>query len=282
MKTDNKPSTIVVESSSKKKLVDYAINGLLLILGVGGTFYFGKKFLTNSQERSEEAKVGAEGQEQATAASEIEQGINPSGFSWLKLIDGTNAKQIMDATIQALNAGKKLSDIENSYRKLTQHASLDNDLKQGLTSEQYHAFTSVVRILSKRPDVRNGDVVISKGQVTARKTPYINGTPRLIDRRGNSIDYINSNTIVGIATGEQHISVSRDSLLADKQSIATLFIKVQAISNKSHKLLPFWVAASLVTFKRDVKSTKDLKLSYYIIDEENYNKAGYINKPFLD
>lgn len=269
------PNTIVVNTPNKRQPLDYVF-GLVLLIGAGlGINHWYKK----SQEGAEEKKVGEQGQEQATAASNVENALNPSGFKWLKEIDGTNAKQIFDAIISALNSGKHLGEIVKSYKKLT-GASLDNDLKKGLTAQQYNTFIKVVTILSKRPDVKAGQFIVSKAKVITRKTPYINGTPRLIDRRGNSIDILDSGILVGIATGNQHISVGSDTWLADQQSTATLFFQVTA-GAKDGKRYTIWVAASQVYHLANTTANAHNHKLYYL-DIANYNKADAVNKPYLD
>jgi len=264
---------IIVQSGSKSAL-DYAIP----VVVIGGLAWYGRKLYLDHQAEKESEKVGVEAQ--ATASTGIEQAFNPSGITWLKAIDGTNAKQIMDSTIQAFNEGKKYSDIADSYKKMTKGRVLMDDLKKELSTDQYNTYLNVLRILSKRPEVNQGDTIVTKAAVITRKTPYIDGTPSLIDRRGNSIDLIkNPNTVVGVASGKQFLSISRDTLLANSQSTATLFLEVITYVLAESKTYKIWVAAALVTPSKNKPSSFN---SIYVMNKSNYDKADASSKPWLE
>ena len=265
---------IIVQSANKRSAIDYIFAALFVGGGLYGLSYLIKK----NKEEKEAAKIGVE--QQATSASAIQQAFNPSGFLWLKPIDGTNAKQIMDAIIKAFNEGKKYSDIASSYKSLTKGNLLNEDLQKELSPDQYKAFTQVISVLSKRPIIARGDSISLKATVIIRKTPYINGTPRLLDRRGNSIDILSDvGMFVGIATGKQLISVGRDTYLSNNQSTATLYIEIQVFgSNK--KIYTVWVAASQIQINHGVKPSSFPKL--YILNVSNYEKAEAVNHPYLD
>lgn len=262
---------VVISQSNKKSALDYLI---LAGLTVGGLWY-ARKLYRDYEAEKEARKIGAS--QETTSASAITQALE---FSWLKIITGTNAKQIMDAIIQAFNAGKKYSDIAESYKKLSHGKVLDQDLKSQLSPKQYNTFLSVVRVLSKRPAVIKGDSLVLTANAVIRKTPYINGTPRFYDRRGNSIELLEEPGMwLGISTGKQFLSISRDTLLADSQSTPTLFLEMQVVG-KDLKIYTVWVAASQVKIMHGVKpSTFNLR---YTMDVKEYNKAEAINKPFLE
>ena len=275
METLQPQQPIIVQSAaSKRSAIDYIFGALFIGGGLYGLNYLIKK----NKEEKEAAKIGVE--QQATSASAIQQAFNPSGFSWLKPIDGTNAKQIMDAIIKAFNEGKKYSDIATSYKALTKGNLLNEDLQKELSPDQYKAFTQVISVLSKRPVITRGDSISLKASVIIRKTPYINGTPRLLDRRGNSIEILSDvGMFIGIATGKQLISVGRDTYLSDSQSTATLYIEIQVFgSNK--KIYSVWVAASQIQINHGVKPSSFPKL--FTMNVSNYEKAEAINHPYLD
>jgi hypothetical protein len=269
---EKQPQIFTVES--KKSAVDYLFMGGAVVAIV----YFGNRWIKQQKSEKESNKIGVE--QQATSASEIEKAFNPSGISWLKEIDGTNAKQIMDAIISAFNAGKKYSDIADSYKKISKGSVLLEDLKKGLSSEQFTVFSNVVRILSQRPVVKKGDSISLKGSAIIRKTPYINGTPRLIDRRGNSIEIINNTGMfVGVATGNQFLSIGRDTYLSDSQSVATLYLEIQVVATDK-KVYSVWIAASQA--KANPGKKPSTFNAAYIMKIGEFNKAAALNKPYLD
>ncbi|MFY9308097.1 MAG: hypothetical protein WAQ28_03500 [Bacteroidia bacterium] len=272
MNTPAATPTFTVQS--KKTAVDYLFIGGAAV----AVIYFGNRWLKQRKSEQESEKIGVE--QQATSASEIVMAFNPSGISWLKAFDGTNAKQIMDSIIAAFNAGKKYSDIADSYKKISKGAVLLEDLRKGLSPEQFTVFGNVVRILSQRPVVKKGDSLVLKAAAIIRKTPYINGTPRLIDRRGNSIEIVdNPGTFVGISTGKQFLSIGRDTYLADSQSVATLYLEMQVVANDK-KVYTVWIAASQVKIVPGAKPSSFN--SVYVMKITEYNKAAAINKPYLD
>ncbi|MGQ0829874.1 MAG: hypothetical protein ACT4ON_15925 [Bacteroidota bacterium] len=262
---------VIISQSNKKSALDYLI---LSGVAVGGLWY-ARKLYRDHRAEQEAKKIGQS--QETTSASAITQALE---FSWLKIITGTNAKQIMDAIIEAFNAGKKYSDIAESYKKLSHGKVLDQDLKSQLSPKQYNTFLSVVRILSKRPVIVKGDSIVLSSQATIRKTPYINGTARFYDRRGNSIELVEKPGMwLGIATGKQFLSISRDTLLADSQSTPTLFLEMQVVG-KDLKIYTVWVAASQIKVMNGIKpSTFNER---YTMNLNEYSKAEAINKPFLE
>ena len=269
---EKQPQIFTVES--KKSAVDYLFMGGAVV----AVIYFGNRWIKQQKSEKESNKIGVE--QQATSASEIVKAFNPSGISWLREIDGTNAKQIMDSIISALNAGKKYSELADSYKKISKGNVLLEDLRKSLSSEQFTVFGNVVRILSQRPIIKKGDSIALKSSAIIRKTPYINGTPRLLDRRGNSIEILdNPGMFVGIATGKQFLSVGRDTYFSDSQSVATLFIEIQVVAS-DFKVYSVWIAASQIKIMPGVKPSSFN--SIYSMKLAEYNKAAALNKPYLD
>jgi len=83
---------------------------------------------------------------------------------------------------------------------------------------------------------------------------------------------------LGIATGKQFLSISRDTFLADSQSTPTLFIEIQVVG-KDLKIYTVWVAASQIKVMNGVKPSSFNER--YTMDIKEYSKAEAINKPFL-
>lgn len=232
-----------------------------------------------------EQKALAEGERISTSsasasASEITQAVNPSGISWLRPVDGTNAVSIMEAIRKALSSGKAYKDVSDSYKSLTEGRSLEQDLKKELSTSQYNTFLNIVRLSSAVYSSLKGQSLTVNANVIVRKTPYINGSPRLFDRRGNSIEYIEDvGKFIGVATGKYEVTISRSTILSDSASIATLFYEATVYASDK-KLYNVWVAASQVKINPNKKPSSFS--SMYIMDINAYKKAEAINKPFLE
>ncbi len=277
------PSIVVVPQSRN------GIVGYLLAFGslVTGGFFL-NKYLKDKAADAEGAKIADSAA--AAAASSITAAVNPSGISWLSPIDGTNAVQIMKSIETAIKGGKTYKEISDSYRKLTKGDSLEDDMKKELSSSQYQTFLNVIK-LNTKSDIANSsnfknpvnpaEVLSNIGKVTVRKTPYINGTISFFDRRGNAIELIEEpGTFIGIATGKYKTSTSRDTILADKASTATVFYEVM-VTDATYKLYNVWVAASQI--KVSPKGTKPSSFKkIYVLKLSEYNKAEAINAPFLE
>lgn len=272
-------------SSNSNSLVGALLG--LLALGAGGYFLYKK--VQDKQAAAEGEKIGTEAE--ASSASEIMQASNQSGISWLKSIDGTNAVQIMNATKSAIKAGKTYKQISNSYKLLTKGGNMQNDMQAELTASQYNTFLNVIKLNTATNNANTsnfanptklGDLLVSKGKLIVRKTPYINGTPRTLDRRGNAIDFIeNTGTFIGMCTGKYKTTTSRDTILADKASIATVFYEVLvfAKNSTSHKV---WVAANLIKVFPKGSIQPSAFTKRFWLDLTNYQKADAVNAPFLE
>ena len=247
-----------------------------------------KRYLDNKQAASEGEKIA--NSPDAAAASSITAAVNPSGVSWLSPVDGTNAVSIMKAIESAIKGGKTYKEISESYRKLTKGGNLEDDMKKELSASQYQTFLNVAKLNTKsdyantsnfKQPVNPGDALSSIGKLIVRKTPYINGTPRLLDHRGNAIEFIEeAGTYIGVATGKYKTSTSRDGYLADKASTTTVFYEVM-VHDASYKTYNVWVAASLV--KVNPKGTKpSFFKKIYVMKTSEYGKADAVNAPFLE
>jgi len=279
----NAPAPIVVMSQNKGGIVGYLLAAASL--ATGG--FFLNKYLKDKAADEEGAKVGDSAD--AAAASSITSAVNPSGISWLSQIDGTNAVQIMNAIQTAIKGGKTFKQISDSYSKLTKGNSLQDDMKSELSTSQYQTFLNIIKLTTKsniantsnfKNPVNPGDVLASASTITVRKTPYIDGTISLFDRRGNAIELIKDiGTFIGTATGKYQTSISRDTILADKASTTTVFYEVM-VMDASYKLHNVWVAASLV--KVYPKGTLPSSFSKrYVMDIDEYNKADASTGAFL-
>ncbi len=276
--------SIVVVPQSKSGIVGY-----LLAIGslVTGGFFLNKYFKDKAAD-AEGEKIADSAE--ASAASSITAAINPSGISWLSQIDGTNAVQIMKAIETAIKSGKTYKEISDSYKKLTKGSNLEDDMKKELSSGQYQTFLNVIKLNTKtdyantsnfKNPVNPGEAISSVGKVTIRKTPYINGSMSLFDRRGNAIELIEEpGTYIGIATGKYKTSTSRDTIFADKASTTTVFYEVLVL-DATYKTHYVWVAASQI--KVNPKGTKPSTFKkIYVMKLSEYNKAEAINAPYLE
>lgn len=265
------------------------VGGLMAIAVLATGSYLLYKKVLDKKAAAEGEKIGTEAE--ASSASEIMQASNQSGISWLKSIDGTNAVQIMNATKDAIKAGKTYKQISESYKKLTKGGNMQDDMQAELTAAQYKTFLNVIKLNTATDNantsnfanpVKPGDILVSKGKLIVRKTPYINGTPRTIDRRGNAIDFIeNTGTFIGMSTGKYKTTTSRDTILAEKASVATVFYEVVvfAKNNTSHNV---WVAANLIKVFPKGSVLPSAFAKQFWLDLTNYQKAEAVNAPFLE
>lgn len=281
---NTQPQQIVISGGSSKAVV-----GVLSIAALLAGAYFLNKKIQDKRAEEEGEKVGSEAD--ASSASQIVQAGNQSGISWLSAIDGTNAVQIMNATRDAIKAGKTYKEISDSYKKLTKGGNMQNDMQAELTASQYKTFLNVIKLntVSDNANTSNfanpvnpGDILSSKGKLTVRKTPYINGSPRLLDRRGNAIDFVEeAGVCIGVATGKYKTTTSRETVLAAKASVATVFYEVIVFANNgtSYKV---WVAAALIKVHPKGTTKPSAFAKTYRLNVANYQKAEAVNAPFLE
>ena len=283
-KTIGEASQPVIVLKSGNNLIGYVLAAASL--ATGG--FFLNKYFKDRAANSETEKVGTEAD--ATAASEITTAANPSGFTWLSRVDGSNATTIMKAMETAIKGGKTYKQISDSYKKITKGGILENDMKKELSVSQYQSFLNVAKLNTKsdyantanfKNPVKVGDVLSSIASVTVRKTPYINGSTNIVDRRGNAIELIkDAGTFIGIASGKYKTTTSRDTITADKASTTTVFYEV-LVSDNAYKTYNVWVAAGLIkVYPKGTKPSTFKKM--YQISVSDYNKAQAINAPYLE
>ena len=277
------PPTIIVAGGNNNML-----GWIFAALGISTGVYFLNKHIQNKKGEAEGEKVGEFAE--ASAASSITQAVNPSGISWLKHIDGTNAVQIMKSIENAIRSGKTYKEISNSYKKLTKGGNLQDDMQNSLSASQYQTFLNVIKLNApggnantsnfKNP-VNKGETISSAVKLTIRKTPYLNGNLTVLQNRGNAIEYVeNPGTFIGLATGKYKTTTSRDTLLADKASQSTVFYEV-VVAGNDKKPYTVWVAASLI--KVHPKGTRPDKFNRaYLMNVQAYQKAQAVNAPSLE
>ena len=276
--------TIIVTGNNNGKYIAIVLGAL----GLGTGIYYVYKKVLDKKAEDEAGKIGEEAN--ATAASSITHAVNPSGISWLRKIDGTNAVQVMKSIEEAIREGKTFKEISDSYKKLTKGNILEQDMKRDLTASQFQSFLNVIKLNApggkadstnfKNP-VKKGETLASAAKLTVRKTPYLNGNLSAFQNRGNAIEYVEQpGTFIGLATGNYKTSTSRDTPLADKASVTTVFYEV-AVVGTDKKTYRVWVAASLI--KVYPKGTRPTKFNRaYMMDIKEYNKAQAVNHPSLE
>lgn len=243
----------------------------LVTLGVGG--YFVNKYIQDLKAKKEAEKVGADGEQQATSASQITDALNPSGINWLKKIDGSNVTIILKALEDAIRKGKTFEDLSKSYAKLNKGASLLTDLKNDLSTVQYDTFVNVIKLNNPKnhaQPIKPGGLLIAKSNVRIRKTPYINDYSP-VNFSTNQIATATTGLLIGMTTGRYKVSTSRDLLLDKKATQSTLFYEVQVFDLNGVKY-NCWVAGSLVTFDPIASNMK--KHKRFFITKRQYDNAA--------
>src|ERR1051326_3178131 len=265
------PVIVVPESKKKDTLIDYAVKGGLIALLLWGA----KKGYDKIRHNAEENKTADDPATQQ--AMSLRSAMNPSGFEWLRNMDGTNEESIFNTAKNIMN----LEDVIKAYRRLYSGSSLMDDLKREMGTDSYLRLLNIFKLGKNTPekgknktalDYSKGLIVVSKAKTNIRKTPRVYGTPTtddlLIYKRSNIIKTVDAKTAVGIATG-------RSSFDEKAEPSGVLFIEVSILKKSSGYKESFtaWVAASQV----ETISTTEYKEKKYpalTLTQEEYDKAS--------
>jgi hypothetical protein len=104
-------------------------------LGVGITYFIGKRIIKNIRKTSAERRFTQEGQQ----ALLLRSALNPTGVSWMMWMDGTKEKTILNVAAQITNFRK----VQQEYQSLF-NSSIVTDLQKELSPDEYTQFMNII------------------------------------------------------------------------------------------------------------------------------------------
>ena len=105
------------------------------VLGLGVSYFVGRKIIRNIRKTRTERKFTTESQQ----ALLLRSALNPSGASWLIWMDGTKEEAIYNVAAQITNFRKVQQDYQNLY-----NSSLITDLQKELDTDDYTKFMNII------------------------------------------------------------------------------------------------------------------------------------------
>ena len=219
-----------ISDSTKQKLVKV---GLLV-----GAFFVAKKALGKAAKSSADAKLDTD--PAAGQARQLDAAMNPSGFTWLRAVDGTNTSAIYDIASQITN----YDAVQNFYS--AQHENkrnLTDDLTSEIGAEGFGKFlalatqgkTGTPKFAKVRKDIPSNQWVITTADANIRSTPKNINKYRL---SSNIVKLVHKGRALGVATGKFFYDEPND----------TTFIEFYTLGKKVAGKHFFYVAKSQIEY----------------------------------
>ena len=119
-----------ISQQKQEALLDVVVGYAVKAVIIGGTIHVAKKWIDNANENIVDQKASTD--PNVNAAIQFRHGINPSGFEWLMIVDGTN----FEAVLNAADMVQDFVEVQKAY-KLKYRTSLIDDLSSDLNANQY-------------------------------------------------------------------------------------------------------------------------------------------------
>ncbi len=220
-------------------------------------FFISKKVIAKQQKKSGEADMDTN--DAAGQAASLKQALNPSGYRWMKNIDGTDKEAIWRIAPQITN----LDDVNTHYKKIAEGDSLYDDLQGSLSPDEYQKFLSLgtkgkvgsYYYASKSDKVPFNQWVITTAEANVRKTPKYESK------------YSIGNNIAKLVPKGYKLGASTGKFAYDEKN-KVLFIEFWTFT-KSGQKKTYYVAKSQIEFvtKEELaKREKQTKIPLQVIE----------------
>jgi hypothetical protein len=240
------PNPIFIQSPQNKSILDkgfdYGVKGGLII----GGFFLLRKLYRDYKKTEEEKNIDKK--PETRQAMSLRSAMNPSGISWLKSMDTTNVKAILDTAKEI----KNIDAVREAYKNLYTD-DMWEDLKSELSPEDLERFTKTAQYgQSKEAGTTNKIFNLKPGYVITAKEGNLRKTPKTSAYFLSVIpfsNYLNQkiSNIILTAKENKYLGVfdaKKEDVAMDTES-NVLFIRVRAFS-KEQKEIKYWVAKSVV------------------------------------
>ena len=245
------------------------------VLGIGGfiLYRFGKNIFENIQKNNVSGKA-AESLE-VQQATIIRSAINPSGISWMKSFDTTNASSVLATAAQITN----FAEVQKAYKKLYADDLLV-DLQSELSTDDYKKFMSIVNGSSTTKNApkyaQEKELVVALKEVFVRSSPDASYHDAWYESSSgnNIIVKAKPGAFIGYATGKQQYASKNDVKFIEVGYQFTskgLPLALQSYAGKSYTM---WVSSS-TNYVRKFSTNAELLKSYPNLQTEVTYKVPF-------
>lgn len=215
---------------------DKNIDALMKVGGTIALLFFGNKAFAKARKNSAEKDMDTN--VSSGHAASLKQAMNPTGFRWMRFIDGTDKEAIMQLATQITN----LDEVNEKYKGMTEGGSVYDDLEGSLSPAEFQKFLSLASkgktgsyyYAPKSDKVPFNHWVITTAEANVRSTP------KYIWQRAFK------NNIVKLAPKGYKLGASTGKFAYDEQG-KVLFIEFWTFTSKGVKKT-YYVAKSQIEF----------------------------------
>jgi hypothetical protein len=178
-----------------------AIDKLIKVGVATAIFFIGKKMLKDKAEDSADSQIDTN--PSAGQARSLNAAMNPSGYAWMRSMDGTNTDAIYAIAPQITN----LDAVKDFYKAQTQGRVLHEDLINELGAEGYDKFLAIAtkgksgspKYSTTRTDIPANLWVLTSAIAYVRSTPKKQSN---LSPGNNIIKLVSKGRSIGITTGK--------------------------------------------------------------------------------
>lgn len=238
------------------------VGGLVVGLGSYGLYRLGKHLYQNHKQSQTQAKAGESVETQQ--ATNLKNAMNPSGVSWLKSVDGTNAGLILSTAAQITDISKVITAYKHLYQ-----ADLLTELQSELTTDDYNSFLQIVRGNSQAKGTtatayaKPQQLIVAIKDVFIRKTPdaSYHGAWYESSSANNIVVQAKQGSFIGFATGKQQYDAKNDVKFIE---VGYQFVKTGMPKNSEKyagMVYRYWVSSSS-NFVTKFNTAKEMLAQY--------------------
>lgn len=275
---------------------DKNLDALMKIGGSIALFFLGKKAFAKGRKSGAEADMDTN--PSTGQAASLKQAMNPSGFRWMRFIDGTDKDAIFRVAGQITN----LDDVKAKYKGLTDGGELYDDLEGSLSPDEFQKFLSLSTkgkagsyyYAKKSENVPKNRWILTIKEANIRTSPkYINRNfpnhniiktvkpgVKLGGSTGNYV-YDEKNKVLFVEFWTLSISGVKKTFFVAKSQIEFITTDELAKREKSGKLplvLFSGIAGQEIELSGIDPQQKLVTRSTALIYNENFQQVGLANK----